>query len=103
TVGSFELAALKKTDELAGFSYHCNRPDSVSLHQLLRVSESRIWLDEKPRRDGSHDVARAREVPAFARQSLQIFERQHSVQTPVLCDWKSDLAVQGQHGVDQVT
>src|SRR6185369_4946098 len=103
TFGAFELAGLQKSYEFAGFSYDCYRADPVSLHQLLRVSESRVWLDEKPWRDGAHDVARARKVPALARQSLQIFQRQHPMKTTVLCDWKSDLPVQGQNRVDQVT
>ena len=99
---AFEFSALEKTDEFARSSHHRDRTDSVSFHQLLRVIESCVWFDKKPRRDRAHDVACACEVPPFARQRLEIFERQHPVQTLVLCDWKSDLPVHRQDGIDQV-
>ena len=67
---AFEFAGLKKADQLAGFSHHCNRADTVSFHQLLRVVESGVWFDKETRRDRTHYVASAREVPAFAWQRL---------------------------------
>jgi len=63
-------AGLEKADQLAGFPHHRHRADTVSFHQLLRVIEGGVWLDKEPRRDGTHDVASAREVPAFTWQRL---------------------------------
>jgi len=88
TLDSFEFAGLQEADELARFAHYCHRADPVSLHQLLRVCEGCVWLDEEAWRNGAHDVTRACEVPAFARQSFQIFECQHAVQAAVLRDWK---------------
>ena len=100
---AFELAALEETDQLTAFSDDCNRTDAISFHQFLRVIESRVWFDEKPRRDGPHDVAGVCEVPTFAWQRLEIFQRQHAVKAVVLSHWESNLPVQRQNRVDQVT
>src|SRR6185369_692519 len=101
--GALELAGLKKSDQFSSFSNHCHGPDTVTLHQLLCVAEGSVWFDEEPRRNRPHHVAGAREMPALARQSLQIFERQHAVQSLILRDRKGDLPVQRENGVDQVT
>src|SRR5262249_2426166 len=100
---AFELAALQKTDELAVLADDGERADAVAFHYLASAIELRIGFDKESRRDRPHYVACAREVPTFARQRFQIFQRQHPVQLPVESDGKRDLPMQWQHRIDQIT
>src|SRR5262249_11115165 len=62
---AFEFASLKEADEFACLPHPRHRADAVPPHQFLGVLESGVWFDKKSRRDRTHHVAGACEMPAL--------------------------------------
>jgi len=99
---AFDATAQQQADELARAVYDGERARAVRVQKAFGARKRRLRRDEEVGRYGAHHVADLRPMPTFARQRLEVSEREYAVKTPRVSDGDGLLLMKRENVVNEV-